>query len=152
MKKIFLIIAVLTFSLVDLLYSQDLNGWKLNGQIQLRSELDGRDFSNSTHPLTFASIRSRLGVEKTFSDKVNFFVQFQDSRVFGEEESPNSYLSNVDLYQGYIKLIKPFDLDFNVQAGRFAIIYGTERFFGASNWSYIGRSFDGVRFSIKPDC
>ncbi len=152
MKKLFLIIAVLTFSLIDLLYSQDLNGWKLNGQIQLRSEVDGRDFSNNTHPFTFASLRSRLGVEKTFSDKVNFFIQFQDSRVFGEEGSPTSYTANVDLYQGYIKLIKPFDIDFTIQAGRFAMIYGTERFFGASNWSYIGRSFDGVRFSVMPDC
>lgn len=152
MKKIFLLIALLIFVYSNLNYTQDLNGWKLSGQVQLRSEVDGRDFSNSTHPLTFASIRTRLGVEKTFADKVNFFVQFQDSRVFGEEGSPTTYTANVDLYQGYIKLIKPFDLDFNVQAGRFAMVYGTERFFGASNWSYIGRSFDGVLFSVMPEC
>ncbi len=30
------------------------------------------------------------------------------------------------------------------------MIYGTERFFGAVGWSYTGRSFDGVRFSILP--
>lgn len=150
MKKIFLLIVVITFSPNS--FAQELSGWKLNGQIQLRSEVDGRDFSNRTHPLTFASIRTRLGVEKTFEEKVQLFVQFQDSRVFGEEGSPTTYTSNVDLYQGYLKIIKPFGLDLSVQAGRFAISYGTERFFGASNWSYIGRSFDGVRFSVMPDC
>lgn len=150
MKKLFVVIIFILAALNN--FAQDLNGWKLNGQIQLRSEVDGRDFSNRTHPLTFASLRTRLGIEKTFADKVNFFVQFQDSRVFGEEGSPTTYTANVDLYQGYIKLIKPFDLDFNVQAGRFALVYGTERFFGASNWSYIGRSFDGVLFSVMPEC
>ncbi|MCX8106403.1 MAG: alginate export family protein [Ignavibacterium album] len=150
MKKLFVVIIFILLALNN--FAQDLNGWKLSGQVQLRSEVDGRDFSNRTHPLTFTSLRTRLGGEKTFADKVNFFVQFQDSRVFGEEGSPTTYTANVDLYQGYIKLIKPFDLDFNVQAGRFAMVYGTERFFGASNWSYIGRSFDGVLFSVMPDC
>lgn len=150
MKKIFLLIVFITFFTSS--FAQELSGWKINGQIQLRSEVDGRDFSNRTHPFTFASIRTRLGVEKTFEEKVQLFVQFQDSRVFGEEGSPTTYTSNVDLYQGYLKIMKPFGWDLYVQAGRFAIIYGTERFFGASNWSYIGRSFDGVRFSVMPDC
>ncbi len=150
MKKFLaLFIGLLLFSTT---FAQSVDDWKISGQVQLRSEVDGRDFSNRTHPLTFATIRTRLGVEKTFADKVHFFVQFQDSRVFGEEGSPSNYTANVDLYQGYIKLIKPFDLNVNVQAGRFAVLYGTERFFGVSNWSYTGRSFDGVRFSIMPDC
>ncbi len=150
MKKLFILIFFVLIVFNN--FAQQIDDWKLSGQVQLRSEVDGRDFSNSTHPLTFTSLRTRLGVEKTFADRVNFYVQFQDSRVFGEEGSPTNYLDNVDLYQGYITLLKPFNLDFNVQAGRFAIIYGTERFFGASNWSYIGRSFDGVRFSIMPEC
>ncbi len=150
MKKFLaLFIGLLLFSTT---FAQSVDDWKISGQVQLRSEVDGRDFSDRTHPLTFATIRTRLGVEKTFAEKINFFVQFQDSRVFGEEGSPSNYTANVDLYQGYIKLIKPFDLNVNVQAGRFAVLYGTERFFGVSNWSYTGRSFDGVRFSIMPDC
>lgn len=150
MKKLLLVCMVLySFSII---HSQDLGGWKFSGQVQLRSELDGRDFSDRTHPLTFASLRTRLGVEKSVSENLKFFVQFQDSRVFGQEGSPTTNIKNIDLYQGYITLQKPFDLDFNVQAGRFEILYGTERFFGVSGWSYIGRSFDGVRLSIKPEC
>ncbi len=144
-----IMLAIIIFSINH--YAQDLNDWKLNGQIQLRSELDGRDFSNKTHPLTFASLRTRLGVEKTFDQKVQLYVQFQDSRVFGEEGNPNTDIKNVDLHQGYVKLFKPFNLDLNVKAGRFEMSYGTERFFGASNWSYTGRAYDGVLFTFAPD-
>ena len=28
---------------------------------------------------------------------------------------------------------------------------GTERFFGAVDWHYVGRSFDGVRVTISPN-
>lgn len=119
MKKIFLLIAFIIF--IHNSFAQELNSWKLNGQIQLRSEIDGRDFSNDTHPLTFASIRTRLGVEKTFDEKVQLFVQFQDSRVFGEEPNTLAAIDNIDLHQGYVKLMKPFGLPVNVQAGRFVV-------------------------------
>jgi len=150
MKKVYLIIAM--FAFLGSAFAQELDGWKLNGQIQLRTEVDGRDFSNETHPLTFASLRTRLGVEKIFDKKLQFFVQFQDSRVFGEEGNPNTDLMNVDMHQGFVKLMKPFDWDINVQAGRFEVVYGTERFFGMSGWTYVGRSYDGVRFSVLPEC
>jgi len=128
---------------------QNLSNWKLSGQVQIRSEFDGRDFSNKTYPRTFATIRTRVGLETSVSEKIQFFVQMQDSRSFGQG-TPTTFLSNIDLHQGYVKLFNPFDLDFEVQAGRFQMIYGTERFIGASNWSHIGRSFDGVKFTIAP--
>ena len=149
--------SAIIFSTLVILFStsfaqQDLGGgWKLNGQIQLRTELDGRDFSNSTHPLTFASMRTRIGVEKSFEEVVSFLVQFQDSRVFGEEPNTLTPIDNIDLHQGYLSLNKLFDWDWQIQAGRFEVAYGTERFFGAVGWHYVGRSFDGVRFSILPE-
>ena len=78
-------------------------------------------------------------------------MQFQDSRVFGEEPSTLSAIDNIDLHQGFVRLMKPFEWDVNVQAGRFEVVYGTERFFGAVGWHYVGRAFDGVRFSILPE-
>ena len=69
MKKLILITFAIFILSVNS-FTQELDGWKLNGQIQLRTEVDGRDFSNSTHPLTFASLRTRLGVDKTFEEKV----------------------------------------------------------------------------------
>mgnify|MGYP000432666397 CR=1 FL=1 len=149
MKKALLVVIV--FAFIGSAFAQELDGWKLNGQIQLRTEVDGRDFSNETHPLTFASLRTRLGVEKTFEKKLQLFVQFQDSRVFGEEGNPNTSIENIDLYQGFVKFLTPFDWNFNVQAGRFEVVYGSERFFGRSGWSYTGRAYDGVRFSVMPN-
>ncbi len=122
--------------------------WKITGHLQMRTELDGRDFSNSTHPYTFASLRTRLGVEKSFG-KLGFFVQAQDSRVFGEESSTLSNHKNLDLHQGYVVLSDIFDSPFTLQAGRFEMVYGTERFFGAVGWHYVGRAWDGARLRIK---
>lgn len=150
MYKAIILISFVFFLLIRSGYSQEISDWKLSGQIQLRSELDGRDFNHDTYPLTFASLRTRLGVSKSFTDRVQFFVQFQDSRVFGEEPSTLSSIDNIDLHQGYVTLVKPFDIDLNVQAGRFEVAYGTERFFGAVGWHYVGRSFDGVRFEVAP--
>ncbi len=151
MKKLFFLI--ISFILISTLgFSQDLgNGWALSGQVQLRSELDGRDFSNTTHPLTFTSMRTRLGINKNIEDKISFFIQISDSRVFGQEPNSLVSISNLDLHQGYVKLNNLFDWNWSLQAGRFEVSYGTERFFGAVGWHFVGRSFDGVRFNIAPD-
>ena len=42
MKKVYLTIAVVAF--LGSAFAQELDGWKLNGQVQLRSEVDGRVF------------------------------------------------------------------------------------------------------------
>ncbi|GAB4292641.1 MAG: alginate export family protein [Ignavibacteriaceae bacterium] len=118
--------------------------WKLNGNLQLRSELDGRDFSDRTHPLTFTSMRTRLSIEKSFLNSLDFLVQVSDSRVFGQEKNTLASIDNLDLHQAYVKLHNPFDLPVSLQAGRFEYAKGTERFFGAVGWHYVGRSWDGV--------
>jgi hypothetical protein len=133
--------------LAEFTYSQ--TDWNITGQLQLRSELDGRDFSNETHPLTFTSLRTRLGVEKGFGD-LNFFVQIQDSRVFGEENNTLANFRNLDLHQGYVQLSNIFSTPLSLQAGRFELVYGTERFFGAVGWHYVGRSWDGGRLKLRP--
>jgi len=151
MKKLIILLLFCIFISLPVLAQQDLgNGWKILGQIQLRSELDGRDFSNSTHPFTFVSSRIWLGVEKTFKKKLTLYVQVQDSRVFGSESGTLSNSKNLDLHQGYVKLNKLFNWNWSIQAGRFEVSYGTERFFGAVGWHFVGRSFDGIRFVYAP--
>ncbi|GMR25628.1 MAG: alginate export family protein [Ignavibacteria bacterium] len=151
MKSHFKVIIFLFLLSTTLFAQQDLgSGWSINGQVQLRSELDGRDFSNRTHPLTFASSRISLGVQKTFQKKLTLYIQIQDSRVFGSESGTLSSSKNLDLHQGYVKLNNLFNWNWTIQAGRFEINYGTERFIGPVGWHYIGRSFDGIRFVIAP--
>ena len=129
-------------------FAQNKTDWSFDGQVQLRTELDGRDFSNKTYPLTFTSMRTRLALKADISDRIYLYVQAQDSRIYGEEPNVTTSIKNLDLHQGFVKLIDPLDIPIIVQAGRFEIVYGTERFFGAGNWTYTGRSFDGVKFSF----
>jgi hypothetical protein len=148
MKKLIVLSCVLLLTLTT--FPQDnTSTWKLDGQIQVRSEMDGRDFSNKTHPYFYSSLRTRLGAGANISDKVNFYAQVQDSRVMGEEPSISTNTKNLDLHQGYVKLVNPFELPLTVQAGRFEISYGTERFLSASQWNYIAKAWDGVRFQYN---
>src|SRR5688500_15193163 len=70
------------------------NNWKFKGQVFTRGEFDGRDFTNQTSPLTYTLLRTRLSAEKTFFDKLDFMIQIQDSRVFGEAETTIANLKN----------------------------------------------------------
>ena len=143
---------LLILLLMKFTYAQDTKTvWNFDGQIQIRSELDGRDFSNKTYPLVFTSLRTRVGLKGSISDKIIFYAQMQDSRIFGEEPSPSTSIKNLDLYQGYVKLTEPFDLPISIQAGRFVMTYGTERFFGSGGWNYTGRSYDGVILNFGSD-
>jgi hypothetical protein len=123
--------------------------WKFDGQVQLRSEMDGRDFSNKTHPYFYSSLRTRLGASANIADKFLFYAQAQDSRIMGEETSISTNTKNLDLHQGYVKLVDPFELPLTVQAGRFEISYGTERFLSSSQWNYTAKAWDGVRFQYS---
>jgi len=145
MKKLCLLLVLF---LTVLILGQENNDWKIGGQIQIRSEMDGRDFSNKTYPPIFTTMRSRASVEKGIGDNFNFMFQLQDSRTWGQTGSPTAYTDNIDLHQAYIVLKDLFEIPFKLQLGRFEVKFGTERFFGPSNWSLIGRRFDGVRLSF----
>lgn len=148
MNKIFFTFFIITIIFTLSVFPQNKTDWSFDGQVQLRTELDGRDFSNKTYPLTFTSMRTRLALKADISDRIYLYAQAQDSRVYGEEPNVTTSIKNLDLHQGFVKLINPIDLPLTVQAGRFEMLYGTERFFGAGNWTYVGRSFDGVKFSF----
>jgi len=134
--------------IISVSYAQDTKiDWKFDGQVQLRSELDGRDFSNKTYPPVYTYSRIRLGATAAISDNALFYFQAQDSRIFGEETSISTNTKNLDLHQGYVKLSKLFTLPLSVQAGRFTVAYSDERFFSSSEWNYVGKAWDGVRLS-----
>lgn len=66
MKKLFISLVV-SFNLISIAEAQEESSdWKIFGQVQLRSELDARDFSNTTNPFSFSSLRTRLGFNKLF--------------------------------------------------------------------------------------
>lgn len=123
--------------------------WQFGGQVQIRTELDGRDFLFKTYMPYSTSLRARLNAAKKFDDRSEFFFQAQDSRMFGSEVSTVDNSRNLDIHQAFVKLQNPFGMGFGLQAGRFEMAYGSERFIGAVGWHYVGRAFDGMRLSFK---
>lgn len=149
MNKLIIIFFLLFLNITFCLAEEKLSSWNFNGQLQLRTEIDGRDFNHKTPARIYTSMRTRAGIQKLLGKEVGLFVQFQDSRVFGEEGSTVKSLANVDIHQAYVFLNLPFDLPLSFQAGRFEMNYGTERIFGPLGWHYVGRSFDGAKLSYK---
>lgn len=144
--RILLIVFLLGFSLI---HAQEApKTWEFDGDLQLRGELDGRDFYNITYPAYVTTMRTRIGVTRTFSDKVSFFAQIQDSRTFGQGASTTAYLANVDMHQAYIKFSNVLSSALSIQAGRFKYSFANERLFGNSDWGPFGRSYEGLLFGL----
>jgi hypothetical protein len=136
----------LTPAMADENKSDDL---KVFGQVQSRTEIDGRDFNQSTSPLFFTSLRTSIGIEKTFFDNYKFFAQVRDSRIMGESANTLTNLKNLDLHQGYFSINNIFDKQLGLQLGRFELNYGTQRFIGSVDWHYVARSFDGLKLNYS---
>ncbi|MEW6653855.1 MAG: alginate export family protein [Bacteroidota bacterium] len=139
MKTVIALIFLLVVS--QSLYAQ--NTLKVTGQIRPRFEMDDRDFNSAKAASNLTYMRSRLNAAFS-SNKVNAFIQMQDSRIWGTEPSTVADMKNVDLHQAYFVLSDAFETPIDIKIGRMELLYNNERILGASNWSNVGRSFNGV--------
>jgi len=130
---------------------------KIDAQIRTRSELEQNkgefntvSFNNSLSANSFSLFRSRIGF--TFigaSDNVTGYLQFQDSRTFGEETSTKDASADaLDLHQGYIKYYVDQNKKFFLQAGRMELSFGNSRFVGRGEWGNTGQAFDGLLLKV----
>lgn len=142
------IILTLILSPIDIL-SQDGNDWIFGGQIQIRSELDGRDFLNETYPYSLTTMRTRVRLEKKVLNQIKFFVELQDSRVWGQGKSTTANIFNIDLHQGYAEIDSILSIPLSAKVGRYEHSYGSNRFFGSNQWHYASRKFDGLLLKYK---
>lgn len=149
MKQVFFFLLSFAFLYTALFAEEPKDDWKFFGEAQIRSELDGRDFNNSTYPPSVSNMRLRFAVQKSIMSDVTFYLQMQDSRTWGQEGSTTESIKNIDLHQGWAMVSNIFNVPLSVQVGRFEKSYGSQRFFGPNNWNYIGRSWDGT--NIKYD-
>jgi hypothetical protein len=80
-------------------------------------------------------------------------MQVQDSRVLGSEGiSAASTQDVLEMHQGYLDITRHVrQRQFDVRAGRQEISIGNERLVGVSNWTNLGRSFDGIRLTLSSD-
>jgi hypothetical protein len=148
-KKLILLTAIFSLFSTNVKAEEKNDDLKISGQIRSRTEVDARDFKNSTSPLFFTHLRTSINIEKTFLDKVKVFAQIRDSRIMGESLDSLANIKNLDLHQGYVLIKDPFEIPISAQFGRFEVNYATQRFIGSVDWHYIGRSFDGVKLNYS---
>lgn len=131
--------------------AEDPDAWKFNGQVLIRSEMDGRDFTQATPPIFFTVMRTRLALSKgLFNRKIELFAQLQDARTLGEAGATIFNLKNIDLYQGFLQFNDLFEQNLAFQVGRFELEYGNTRLFSPlPGWNYLGQAFDGARLKYR---
>ncbi len=150
LQKVLFVVLALSFA--NIMFAQGITeDWKFSGHTQIRGELDSKDFDFKSQMNSFTWMKTRFGVEKTFAKDFKFFVQIQDSRVWGMEGATLTDTKNVDLHQGYVELNNLFSTDFSLTVGRKEISYGSQRVIGPNGWNNVSRAFDGVNVKYKTD-
>jgi hypothetical protein len=116
----------------------------LGGQIRERSQLDAKSFSPDASTADFHELRTRLYAAFEPADRIEAFVQIQDSRRFGAGSGTLSPPTNtIDLHQAYFKVSDLFGAPLSLTVGRQEIAYGNQRLIGSVGWHPRGRTFDG---------
>lgn len=148
---------VFLFLVPTVVHAQQLSDVTLSGQIRHRSELDARDFNADTTPAGVHLLRTRLNAAFEPTDRVEVFVQIQDSRLFGEGNpslargTMDPSAGQLDLHQAYFQVDGLFNTALSLKVGRQELIYGNQRLVGAVGWSNVGRTFDAGRLAYEGD-
>jgi hypothetical protein len=151
MKKLLLIfLAVLVSIPVHTEENVLTDGWDFFGQAHIIPYVDGRDFNNTTYAPAWTTMRMNFGVKKTISD-VDFVVNIQDSRLWGQTGLTNHTTGRIGFLEGYIRYNNILNTPLSIQLGSFQMDYGTGRFIGKSPWNFTQRSFDGAILKYKTD-
>lgn len=122
---------------------------EIDAQVRIReSVLMNQNFSSDDDMSSFAVMRTRLGFGFEANERTSGYLQFQDTRAFGEPANTLTLLEQVDLHQGYVLVKNVFDQPAALRLGRQEMNYFRQRQVGAVGWSDIGRSFDGARVEV----
>jgi hypothetical protein len=139
---------------------------EVTGEIRARGEYrsvtDYKSDKGMQGDSAFTLLRTRLAVDAKVNDWLRGYVQFQDSRTFGEEYSTTAdnrsnftnHDTGVDLHQGYFDIKLNGILDdapLTLRVGRQEMQYGSGRLVDVCAWGNAGRSFDGGRLIWKDD-
>lgn len=111
---------------------------------------EAKDFTEETDN-EFVSHRARLGLQATYKDFTEVFLQVQDVRLWGEEASTlgDFDADGFDLHQGYL-LMKYDDRCF-LKLGRQEIAFDGHRIIGTVNWAQQARAFDGIHAGYRSE-
>lgn len=106
-------------------------------------------FPDNANPALFVSQRTRLNTTYK-TEKLNFYVSFQDVRVWGDVPQLNtSDNSGLSVHQAWAEIL--LDPNFSVKLGRQEVIYDDSRIFGNVGWAQQARSHDMAMLKYKKD-
>ncbi len=119
-----------------------------SGELRSRSELDAPGGALNSDFYTL--LRTRFGTQIDTDAGVHFVLQAQDSRVLGGEgHATAAAVQEFGVHQAYVELRGIWKgAPVALRAGRQEISIANERLVGVVNWSNLGRSFDGARFTV----
>lgn len=129
----------------------ELPDWlRLGGEERVRLEaLGGVGFKPVSN--TYLLQRLRLILDVTPLSWLKFSFQTQDSRVFltNVSPAPSSQKDPMDLRLGYVQIGNSEAGPVSLRAGRQGLTFGEGRLVADANWSNVGRTFDGVRMTLR---
>ena len=93
-------------------------------------------------------MRTRLSLEARMEQGLGLFIQVQDVRNWGEEESNRDKSADaVDFHQAYLEVDSLPGIGGLVRGGRQEVSLAEGRFISAPDWGQAGQSFDGLRWN-----
>lgn len=99
----------------------------------------------------FTSMRTRLSARVALTERIGAFVQIQDVRLWGSEQSTTDATADaLDVHQAWIELGDPVEGSLGLRLGRQELAYGGQRLIGALDWAQQARAFDGARLRYRP--
>lgn len=122
--------------------------FKIGGHARVRGEgRNNMDMSdNSTDQISFTSSRFRVGMEFNPRTDIGIFFEPQFTKIFGSTgatlTSGGTTDTGLDVHQAFMTY-RPEGL-VDIKLGRQELNYGDELVIGKTDWSTVGRSFDGV--------
>lgn len=161
MKSVVKYVLVLTLMLTFAVSAIAETEVSVTGDVRVRGEIERKSFdSTDSHFQDFTIMRSRINIKAEVDNNAYAFIQFQDSRTFGDYTQFGTMQSsglndgkNVDLHQAFIKatIWDNDERSIGFKAGRFEYNWGNQRLLGAVGWSNVGRSWEGGMLWYKTD-
>lgn len=135
--------------------------FSFSGEARLRPEYrDNADFSSTASDTqNYYGQRLRLGVDVKINETLKGFIQIQDTRYWGHEDTaaaPASLYTGdedeaLDLHQAYVEIANVGDMPLTLKVGRQLLTYGEHRLVGDLGWSNNARAFDAIKAIYKTD-
>lgn len=119
-------------------------------EVRWRNEFrDNADFIAADDFDHFLGQRLRVRLRVRAHPHLSFYVEGQDTWLFGAERDKIIHNLASNLHQAYLDWKPGGSAHWELRAGRQELAYGRERLLGAFNWDNVGRSFDAAHLRYR---